>query len=295
MKFIKPVTLTDAMLVSSSAPETDHAAWNAATAYNIGDRVIRTATHRIYERVVAGTTATAPELDAVNWLDVAPTNRWAMFDRVVGTETALASGPLAVEIDPGIVNALALLDLLANTVRVEITDGVTSYYDRMFVMEDYRATFGWYGYFFEPLSPQTDLIVEDLPPLGLPITITIAVSTGGVACGTLAVGSMVALGDTLRNVGVGIIDYSRKTTDDFGVTAVVERPYAKRVDVPMLIRNGNLDYVVRNLAEVRATACVWVTSARFSALILFGFYKDWTIDIAYPDHAEGRLTIEALT
>ena len=66
LRILNPLTVTDSILTSSSLAETDYAAWNAATAYNAGDRVIRTSVHRIYERVIAGTTATAPESDPVN-------------------------------------------------------------------------------------------------------------------------------------------------------------------------------------------------------------------------------------
>ena len=47
MQFITPVQITDAMLVASSIPEADYAAWNAATSYAEGDRVIRASTHRV--------------------------------------------------------------------------------------------------------------------------------------------------------------------------------------------------------------------------------------------------------
>ena len=67
MKVVKPTTLTAAMLVSTDAAETC-SAWNAATAYVLDDIVLRTTTERLYQRLVAGTTATAPESDTVNWL-----------------------------------------------------------------------------------------------------------------------------------------------------------------------------------------------------------------------------------
>ena len=53
MRLIRPTTLTDAMLTSSTAPETDYPAWSSATAYAVGARVILTATHRRYEALAA--------------------------------------------------------------------------------------------------------------------------------------------------------------------------------------------------------------------------------------------------
>lgn len=45
-------------------------AWNAATNYNVGAVVYSTTNYQNYRRIVAGTTATDPYLDAVNWIAV---------------------------------------------------------------------------------------------------------------------------------------------------------------------------------------------------------------------------------
>ena len=40
MQLIKPVTVTDTVLVSSNVPENDYAEWAVGTTYDTGDRVI---------------------------------------------------------------------------------------------------------------------------------------------------------------------------------------------------------------------------------------------------------------
>ena len=67
MPQVLPYTITDPVLTSSSVPETDHAAWVSGTTYAAGDRVIRTGTHRIYERLIPGAGTTPPESDSANW------------------------------------------------------------------------------------------------------------------------------------------------------------------------------------------------------------------------------------
>ena len=79
MRLIRPTTLTDAMLTSSTAPETDYPAWSSVTAYAVGTRVILATTHRRYE-ALATSTNVSPSTDPTKWLDLGPTNRWAMFD-----------------------------------------------------------------------------------------------------------------------------------------------------------------------------------------------------------------------
>ena len=83
MQFIKPVSISDATLISSTIAETDYSAWSSGTTYALGDKVILTSTHRVYESLQAANTNHNPtEAASTWWLDIGPTNRWAMFDDV---------------------------------------------------------------------------------------------------------------------------------------------------------------------------------------------------------------------
>ena len=297
MKVIKPVTVTDAVLISSTAPETDYSAWAAGSAYSVGNRVIRTSTHRIYERLIAGTTATAPELDSVNWIDIAPTNRWAMFDGEVSTQTALAS-PLTVVIKPGFVNGIALFGLVGDSLTVTVRDGLAGsvVYSRTLTL-DGTILADWYQYFFEPYVQRADVVLTDLPPYGdAHITLTLT-GSGTVKCGIVALGTVYTLGDTQQGASVSIVDYSRKETDAFGVTSFVQRAYSKRMSVNLLLANAQLNKTQRVLADLRASPAAWVgtDAPGYEPLTVYGFYKDFSIDIAYPQLSYCSLEIEGLT
>lgn len=60
LSVIKPITITDAMLTSTDVTEADYSAYNAATAYNVGDRVIVVSTdvHKIYESLIGSNSST---------------------------------------------------------------------------------------------------------------------------------------------------------------------------------------------------------------------------------------------
>lgn len=296
MKFLIPVTTTDAVFVSSSASETDYAVWSGATTYGLAGNCIKA--HRKWESVQAGNTNHDPETDdGTWWLDIGPTNRWAMLDQAVGSVTTVAS-PLSVILAPGVIDSVAVLDVVAQTVRIKLDDPVAgTVYDTTYTLADRAELLDWYDYFFAELEPQTFLIADDLPPFwaSAQLTVTLA-NSGNAACGTLAVGRMIECGGTRYGVGVGVIDYSRKETDDFGVTTVVARSYAKRIDCNLIVDNARLDYVARKLAAARSTPCVWVTDSRgtWESLVIYGYYKDWGINISYPDHSEALLTIEGL-
>lgn len=293
MKIITPVTITDPMLIASSLPENDYPAWNAATSYAIDDKCIYAGTHSIYQRLVAGTTPTPPNLDAEHWIKVGPTNRWRMFDRATGTISA-AANQITVTIAPGMVRALALLDVTANSVTVEMKDGPTTVYSRTVSLNTGYGVNSWDTYFFTEVVLKRTLVLTDLPPYSNGrISITINGSST-VSVGTVIAGSLFDIGRTRHGVSLGIVDYSKKNTDEFGATTVTERAYAKRMTVPVAVDDIDVDEVARRLALIRATPVVWLGSGKYDQSVIYGFYRDWSINIAYETVSDCSLTIEGL-
>jgi hypothetical protein len=122
---VRPVTLTDATLISSTVAEpsgSDPAVWNGGTTYAAGALVRLAATHRVYESLQAANTANDPNTTgSLWWSEVSGTNRWAMFDGSVSSATSGAT-PLTVVMAPGIVDALVLLGCVGNTATITVTD-----------------------------------------------------------------------------------------------------------------------------------------------------------------------------
>lgn len=294
MQIITPVTITDAKLVSSSLPETDHAAWAAGTNYAAGARVVYAPTHSVYQRVAAGISPGTPDTDVANWLRVGPTNRWAMFDRATGS-ISTSPGNMTFTLSPGLVRGIALLDVTANSVTVTMShDGLEVYRREVSLNTGYGVN-DWYTYFFSEVVLKRTLVLTDLPPYGeAEITVTLA-GTGATSVGTAIVGSVFELGGTRSGMQFGMLDYSVKSTDNFGVTTLVERAYAKRMTVPIAIRTPNVDEVGRRLTQIRATPVVWIGTSRFDQSIVYGFAKDWSIDLAYDQVSFCSLTIEGLS
>lgn len=282
--------------VISSVPETDHAAWVAATAYTVGNRVIRTSTHRIYERVVAGTTATAPELDAINWTDIGPTNAWAMLDGEVSTATT-ATGGIQMTIAPGRVSGLALFGLVGSSVSVAVVDGdVGAVVYQASTQLDSAVIQDWLAYVYEPFRQQTEWVLSDLPPYSS-ARISIVISGAVTACAALVVGTVYALGGTLIGPRLGIADYSRKETDEFGAATFVRRNYAKRLTCEILLATVDMAGVLAVLVDLRATPAVYIASetAELNPLLIYGWYRDFGITVAYATRCLCSLDLEGLT
>lgn len=295
MKVITPTTIIDAMY-TSGPPETDYAAYVAGTTYALGNRVIRTSTHRIYESLIAGNLGNTPESNPTKWLDIGPTNKWALFDSVVGTKTSVAS-PLTVVIAPGAVNAIALLELVGTSVTVAVTSatGGGTVYGQTISL-DASEVGDYYEYFFGPFIQRNSVVLTDLPPYADGV-ITVTLSGTTVSLGVCAVGLSTELGGSQYGATAGITDYSIKTIDAFGNTTLTQRSYAKRTSAKLWLRKGDVNRVHRKLADLRATPCVWVgvEDDALEPLTVFGFYKDFQVEVAYPTAALCSLEIEGMT
>ena len=297
MKLIRPTAITDARLTSSTAPETDHAAWAAGTAYVTGNRVILISTHRRYE-ALAASTGISPSSDPAKWLDIGPTNRWAMFDARVGTATS-RTGSVSVVLVPGGIDAVALIDTTAESATVTVTAASVVVYSQTLSFNVGGIPIDdWFVWFFEPIGLKSSLLFLDVPVYDAGVvTVTLARDNpaNSVSCGTLIVGRQMTLGDTEHGADIGILDYSRKETDQFGVTSVVERAWAKRMTARVVMDTEQIDDIYRTLAQLRATPVLWIGSEGFESLSVYGFYKEFSIDLAYPTVSYCSLTIEGLT
>jgi hypothetical protein len=299
-RLIQPVTINDAVLVSSTIPETDYTAWSSTTTYNVGDFCIRTNTHRIYQSLVASNLNNIPENNTAGntpkWQDMGPTNRWAMFDQQVGTQTIVATS-VTVVIAPGRVSALALMNINCASVRIIINSASNGgvQYDKTYSMNYGADPADWFQYFFNPIDRKSDFVVMDLPPYGdAQITVTLTDPTS-VACGVLVVGTLRTIGDTEWGVKLGIVDYSVKSPDAFGNALIVKRSYSKRSTFPVSLPTAQVDAVAKLLASVRATPIVWIGADNlFSSLLIYGFFKDFEIDIAYPSYSTCSIEIEGM-
>lgn len=297
---------TGSGLIYSNVAETDHPAWVSGTTYTLGQRVIRTTatTHSIYERVVAGAGTTAPESDAVNWLRVGPTNRWAAYDDSPSTLTTNTE-IITYILKPGRINSVALLELEGTEVAIGITlDGEKQFYGYTDLLTNENVG-NWYQYFYEPFYYQTSLALTDLVNaaiLDLPqysnavLTITIRKSAGTPKVGVIACGVSYELGKTQNGLNVGINDYSRKDVDTFGNTVLVRRKYSKRVRATFFLYSSKVDVVSNLLSQYRATPVVWIAAdAQYSALVVYGFYRDWDIGIPNNIGSTCNIEIEGLT
>lgn len=298
MRVIKPVVIGEAQLVSSNVPENDYAVWSSTATYAIDARVILD--HQVWEAVSAVPAGVKPGAEVVDkdnpakWNLIGATNRWRMFDNKVESLTT-NPGSVEVTIRPGtVVNSLALFNLKGRSATVSMVDPLEGeVYRKQVSLIDAGVT-NWYDWFFEPIGVRTDLVVLDMPAYGSADIVVTVEAADEAAVGHLVIGAVKTIGVALYGSSVGITDYSRKTTDEFGNTTVIRRSYSNRAEFDVSLETSEVARVRRLLAELRATPVVWIGEESYEATILFGFYKDFQIVFSGPTVSDCSITVEGV-
>jgi hypothetical protein len=272
---------------------------HAGDSYSIGDRVYSIVTHRVYESLVNANLGTSLS-DPTKWLDVGPTNKWAMFDAINGTMTTHPS-EIDVSFSPsGRVDAIGVVSM-ENVVSVQViisTVGEGEIFNQTYSASSVEEINDWHDYFFEEVVHKEAMLITGIPIVSEPDIQVIFTGSGtaDMSVGTLLLGRLKYIGATLRNgASVGITDYSRKEADDFGNYVLVERAFAKRGSFRLSMPHSMVDDVHRVLSDYRATPTIYSAADDFSSTMIFGFYKDFSIDFAYPTTSYATLEIEGLT
>lgn len=275
-----------------------HADYDAGTSYSTGAKV--SYNKRYYESLQDTNLGNRPDTSPTFWLDIGPDNQHAAVDGSVSTASSRLE-EFTLVLKPGIsYDSFALINVEAEVIRVAITDpndGVI--YSKTFGLSGIEV-YDWYQYFFyDPTIKRTQIVDSNIPPYSNSVvTIKLQTSASSLAeLGLVSIGNLSTIGLTRYGVNSGIIDYSVKETDEFGNTTFVERAFSKRINADVYVNNFELNRVQRLLFDLRANPSVWIASddpTFEEALIVYGFYRDFSTQIAYPRHSICNIEIEGL-
>jgi hypothetical protein len=297
MYVVKPIPFKPAMLVSTTALEPTPL-WVSGGSYSKNAEVTwpdPNGNVRKWKSLINHNTDTPGTTE--KWLNIGPCNKCAMFDNMVSTQTVAAS-PLAVVLEPGgVISNLALLNTIGNEVKVEMLVGGEVVYENTQSLQVAEIA-SWWDYYFVEDEQVSQITISDLPLFYAPqIRITIT-GAGSVAIGHTVFGPRFEIGSLSLGATSGIIDYSKKITDEFGTTEFVERAFADELSGQVLVENSQLNSLKRKLRELRATPTLWVGTDNETyreTLVVFGWYRSHRIAINYPAHSLIDFDIEGLT
>lgn len=275
MKVLYPITVTPAVLASSSIPnETTYPAFATGTTYNAGDRVILDE-QAVYECLTAGTVGALP-LDAANWQIVRPTNRWAMFDQLPSTSRQ-QSDTLTITLSVPAVGDVMLLGLLGSSVTVTLPDAtrtvtLTSTVEQSVYITGLASAGGSMTITIQPITVGTDVLLR---------------------VAEILVGTVMELGETQLGAGVDIADYSTRTIDEYGNATFVRRGYSSILQATFTLDLDAADQVLDTITALRAVPCVWIGSLHYQCAVVYGYYREASM-VLFETHAKCSMRIESL-
>jgi hypothetical protein len=193
----------------------------------------------------------------------------------------------------GVANGMIYLDFTATATSHQV--GVASGTDA----SNFRIAYIHLHELYEEtitLNGNTEAVSLDITTYSDPrLWIVINKSGDTVLCGEIVVGNSYNLGTLLYAPTIGILDYSVKSVDDFGNYSVTERAYSTRASFDLIAENTEIDALFNKIAEIRATPVVYVGSETHLSLVVYGYYKEFSLVIPYKNYSTYSLDVEGLT
>lgn len=240
-----------------------------------------------------------PSLNPDIWLDAGSTNKWAMFDNTIESQTSnldFVAAAVTVPSSNFVDTVVAMNITNGRSIRVVMTDPIDGVvFDSTFSLISNNGIQDMFSYFTEPITRISDISISGLPPYAnAVISISIASTGETVRCGLIKLGLSKLVGSTQAGMSLGIQNYSVKSTDVFGNTTFVERAFARTMNLTVWIDNEKVDSFLNLLNSFRIIPIVYIGSDGFNSSIVFGVFKDYTNGIDYTTVSVLHLEIEGM-
>lgn len=283
--------------MASSVPESEPL-WNSSTNYLV-DQVVRGPPPYQHNTFISIKTPNTnqPVTNATYWLPSGSTNRWAMFDQAVNSQTIYPDDITVSRRAVGRIDSVVLLNIYAAEARVTMRDAVDGVvYDEQVGLISLAGVDDWHAYFYAPIDRVTDIAFSNLPIDYANAEITVQLTEGGqsVTCGVMVMGLSLDIGQTEYGASIGIQDYSVKQRDDFGNVTILQRASSRRGNFQVYVSAGKVDKVFQTLDSLRATPVVYIGSEFYSSTLIYGWFRDSAIEIAYKRYSLLSLELEGL-
>lgn len=263
-----------------------------------GDHTARASIHRRYESVVGSNTGNPPAIDdGTNWLDLGPTNLWAMFD-LYRPSVTWGDSPMTFDLTATQrVRSIFLGGLVADEVTVRVlVDAVEVYSETRTLLT--RKTTTYTDYCFKPFRQKRSVQLLDLPPYsGATVEVELTRATGQVGIGEVVIGNPTYLGATQYGAEAKTRNY---TKFDRNIDGTPIAPIRRR-NVPTSAQTIWFDKEITQILmqlrdDTNGVVAVWSgldddTHDYFEPVLILGLATTFDINLAQPD--KGILTLVA--
>lgn len=275
-----------------------YGAYNAGTAYVVGDYAQDNTNHILYLKLTNGTGDALT--DTTKWQNVGPTNRWAMFDLLRSTQTSVPN-ELTVVVTPGVrCDAFAITGIEAASYTLTVTSasyGGTVYTSTGTLSK--RNTRRWYEYFFGSFSYKGSVAFFNIPPYTDAVYTLTLTGTSTVRCGAFVLGMHTDIGKTIYTPVSDVLNFSTVARDDDGIATLTARRNVPKTRQQVIIERAKVDRARKLRDELNASPAIWFgiddgASGYYDALTILGIYKEFSIAMDQPEQATITLELEEI-
>ena len=301
MYVILPVSITDANFTYSNIVEPDtsigEAFWVAATSYTLGQEVIRP-NHKKYKNILAGVDAGLPENTPARWTESGVSNKWAAADTLRNTQSSNAETLVMKFLPAELIDSIGLGGLYGTDVNITVNvsgSPIYSYSQSLFK----RNPIDWYGWFFSEFRQLESIVRIDLPIYAnSEIVITITNIGQQAKCGAVVFGKKHYIGDIQYSSSGDDLNFSKFDRAFDGTAMLIQRRSIPTVDASLIVNKTFCDDIRSIKKKLNAVPTVWTgindsnIDDYFELFLIFGIYKQFSINATFPTAAEITLKLE---
>jgi hypothetical protein len=301
MYVIVPVAISNTNFTYSNIAEPDvsigEAFWVAATSYTLGQEVIRQ-NHKKYKNILAGVDAGLPESTTSRWTESGVSNKWAAADTLRNSQSSNLTQLVMKFIPNELVDSIGIGGIYGTDISIVVNVAglpVYSYTQSLFK----RNPVDWYSWFFSEFRQLESVVRLDLP-IYANSEIVITINNLGLQakCGAVVFGKKHYIGKIAYGASGDDLNFSKFDRAFDGTATLIQRRSVPTVEARLTVDKVYCDDIRNIKKKLNAIPTVWTgiddsnIDDYFELFLIFGIYKQFSINAAMPTVAEISLKLE---
>ncbi|MBK1999959.1 hypothetical protein JG678_00660 [Campylobacter sp. 2018MI35] len=234
-----------------------------------------------------------PDVYFDKWVKFAPINENAFFDDEVNTQTKCDKAwSIQLKID-GVYDTLAFLNIDMAKIKIIAENGKIIYEKNMY----HKKSKTWWEFFFNKFKTNKDDFVFLPYAIRGDLTIEFYPNKKGANLGCLLIGKKEFAGITIYPASSTYLNYSKTSTNEWGITNVVSGKKAKYLEFVVAIQKKDFDYYDELISEIYNIKALFIgdeSELGFKKLTTFGILKDYSAPLEVEDYVQYKLNIQGL-
>ncbi|HEG0602782.1 MULTISPECIES: hypothetical protein [Campylobacter] len=234
-----------------------------------------------------------PDVYFDKWVKFAPINENAFFDDEVNTQTKCDKAwSIQLKID-GVYDTLAFLNIDMAKIKIIAENGKIIYEKNMY----HKKSKTWWEFFFSNFKTNKDDFVFLPYAIRGDLTIEFYPNKKGANLGCLLIGKKEFAGITIYPASSTYLNYSKTSTNEWGITNVVSGKKAKYLEFVVAVQKKDFDYYDELISEIYNVKALFIgdeSELGFKKLTTFGILKDYSAPLEVEDYVQYKLNIQGL-